>query len=213
MNDKPLTDRQSELLRWITKYFQREGRTPTMQELSDHFSISRTTAFKIVEPLIDKGYLRKVGSGPYRRLEVIDVTGEPLQHLSVPVIGEVAAGTPILAVENRERVVPIDEQLLKRGVKFGLRVKGKSMIDAGILPGDVVFVKPQPSAIKGQIIVARIDEDVTVKTLQSVTASKVTLRPANADYTDIIVPTDQCAIEGIVLGLYREYSTVRNDRN
>ena len=205
MSEIPLTDRQSELLQWITQYFQKHGRTPTMQEIGDHFSISRPTAFNIVKPLINKGYLRKVGSGPFRRLEIIDETGTILKQQGVPVVGRVAAGLPLLATENRIGWMLVDDVFVRRGATFALVVEGKSMIGADILPGDKVIVRPQKTAEKGQIVIARFDDEVTIKYFHTVKNGMVTLKAANPDHQDIVKPASECSIQGIVVGLCRKY--------
>ena len=121
----------------------------------------------------------------------------------VPVVGKVAAGTPIEAIENVERTVPVPQGLFKQRPTYLLKVQGDSMIEAGIFDGDLIAVRKSNVARSGEIVVARIDEEVTVKTLK-LNKSSATLLPANEAYEPIKVPADQLIIEGIFVGLIRD---------
>ena len=118
-------------------------------------------------------------------------------------VGKVAAGVPIEAIENVERTVPVPQGLFKQRPTYLLKVQGDSMIEAGIFDGDLIAVRKSNVARSGEIVVARIDEEVTVKTLK-LNKSSATLLPANEAYEPIKVPADQLIIEGIFVGLIRD---------
>jgi repressor LexA len=121
----------------------------------------------------------------------------------LPIVGKVAAGVPIEAIENVERTVPVPQGLFKQRPTYLLKVQGDSMIEAGIFDGDLIAVRKSNVARSGEIVVARIDEEVTVKTLK-LNKSSATLLPANEAYEPIKVPADQLIIEGIFVGLIRD---------
>lgn len=126
---------------------------------------------------------------------------EPL--LSLPVIGRVAAGSPIEAVENTEKVVHVPAARFRHKPDYLLRVRGESMIDRGILDNDLIAVKRQSTAAPGEIVVARHGDDVTVKELR-IEDGEVVLIPANAAHEPIRIPADMVTIEGVYVGLVRE---------
>ena len=121
----------------------------------------------------------------------------------LPIVGRVAAGVPIEAIENVERTVPVPQGLFKQRPTYLLKVQGDSLVDAGIFDGDLIAVRKSNVARTGEIVVARIDEEVTVKTLK-LNKSSATLLPANEAYEPIKVPADQLIIEGIFVGLIRD---------
>ncbi len=126
-----------------------------------------------------------------------------LAQLMLPLVGRVAAGSPILAAEHVERDVGVDPALLRRRPDYLLKVRGMSMRDVGILDGDLLAVKKASEAREGQIVVARIDEDVTVKRLHR-QGSRIELLPENPDFQPIVVqPGQEFALEGIAVGLIR----------
>ncbi len=205
MNRKTLTKRQQQFFDWMLDYFTEYGKSPTMRELGDHFDMKPPSAFDVVNALIKKGFVRKVGNGPYRTLDLIDESGHSIEPNKLPLIGEVAAGTPVLAVENWLGSLVIDDRLLQRGAAFALKIRGDSMIEAGILNGDFVIIKMQPSANDGDIVLAIVDGEATVKYLHRQKEGQIVLRPANQTMSDIIVPADDCLIQGVVIALQREF--------
>ena len=127
---------------------------------------------------------------------------EEKNEFEIPLIGSVAAGVPIEAIENVESFITIPEVLQRKKPTFLLRVRGDSMIDAGILDGDLIAVRKTQTANVGQIVVARIEDEVTVKRLEMQGANAV-LQPANDFYEPIILPAEDLAIEGLFVGLIR----------
>lgn len=204
MTRKILTDRQQQFLTWITDFVAQNGKSPTMQQLGDRFNMKPPSAFDVVNALVKKGYMRKVGRGSYRTLELLDELGQRTDPNKLPLIGEVAAGSPVLAVENWMGSIVIDDRLLKRGASLALKVRGDSMIEAGILNGDFVIIKLQPSANDGDIVLAVVDGEATVKYLHHGKDGNIILRPANSTMQDIHVTADECLIQGIVIALQRE---------
>jgi repressor LexA len=208
MSTIPLTDRQERLLRIIETSVTKRGYVPTLQEMASAMSITSLQGVKDhLTALERKGYLRRT-PGRRRAMEII----QPITPIagSVPILGRVAAGRPLLAVENREGALRLDNFLLGNGNHFALRVQGDSMIDAGIQEGDYAIVRQQDAANPGDIIVALLGEEVTVKRLRR-KGSALFLEAANAAYEPIpltgVSPLPR--ILGIVVGQYR---TLRQKR-
>ena len=184
---------------------------PTVREIGNHFEISSTNGVRsILAALIKKGYINR-SPRLSRGIEVIDsdkngnAAEAPSNTIEIPIVGRVAAGTPILAVQNLEGTVTIDRDFLAcRSDVFALRVKGDSMINAGIFDGDLIFARQQKTAERGEIIVAQIDNEATVKYYHPL-ADHVELRPANPRYRPIIVKNDKdFTIAGKLIGVMRK---------
>ncbi len=208
---KELTSRQEEILEYIKKYSKENRMPPTVREIGNHFEISSTNGVRsILAALIKKGYINR-SPRLSRGIEVIDndksgnVAEAPSNTIEIPIVGRVAAGTPILAVQNLEGTVTIDRDFLAcRSDVFALRVKGDSMINAGIFDGDLIFARQQKTAERGEIIVAQIDHEATVKYYHPL-ADHVELRPANPRYRPIIVKNDKdFTIAGKLIGVMRK---------
>ena len=204
MNSKPLTKRQQQFLDQIRDCIIIDGKSPTMQELGDYFSMQPPSAFDVVKALVLKGYLLKTGRSPFVTLELVDEFGQQVDPNQLPMIGEVAAGLPLLAVENRIGMLGVDNRLLRRGASFALKVKGNSLIEAGILDGDFVIIRKQSIADSGDIILAIIEEEATIKRFYPFDNNQVRLSPANSTMRDIIVSAEICLIQGVVIGVQRE---------
>ena len=210
---KELTDRQKQLLLYIENHSQIQGFPPSIREMADHMGIRSTNGVNDhLKALEKKGYISR-GQGPKSRAisivakaEVQKDTGSPDPIVAVPVLGRVAAGIPILADENIEDVIYVGQSLIKSKHRvFALRVTGDSMIEKGIFDGDIVFVKSQESANNGQIVVALLDGEATVKTYKK-GRSSFSLIPENSNMDPIVVrPQDyaNASILGIVTGVYR----------
>lgn len=221
-----LTQRQRDILDFITASITERGFPPTLREIGEHFKIRSTNGVNDhLKALEKKGHLRREdlksramrpvlpGGGevvPLRRpvepdgVEALEVDDDLVE---VPVLGKVAAGLPILAVENATDTVRIDRVLLggNREV-FGLRIVGESMIEDGILDGDYVFVKKTPSARTGEIVVAMIEGEATVKRYFP-EGDRIRFQPANSNMSPIIVrKADFKSVDiiGIVVGVYRK---------
>ncbi len=210
MSNQNLTPKQLKILTRIRDLRLANGYSPTMQELADELGISKVTVFDHVEALLRKGALRR---SPHRArsLEVDPRFSLPDEAAPgrVPLVGRIAAGAPIEAVEDRE-LLDVSE-LVKPGGRLGkhkaelfaLQVAGDSMIDAGILDGDYVICEQRNTARNGETVVALIDnEEATLKKFYR-KRGRIHLEPANPAYEPIIV--DECQVQGIVVGLVRRY--------
>ncbi|MCH8544740.1 MAG: transcriptional repressor LexA [Alcanivorax sp.] len=196
-----LTFRQQQVLDCIRQFISDTGMAPTRAELAELMGFqSKNAASDHLRALERKGYVR-LHNDRSRGIQMLDAALWPEDEL--PVVGKVAAGLPIEAIENVERSVPVPQGMFRQRPTYLLRVQGDSMKDAGILDGDLIAVRKSNMARSGQIVVARIDDDVTVKTLKLGNGS-ATLMPANDDYAPITVGADQLVIEGIFVGLIRD---------
>lgn len=193
-----LTPRQAEILALLHSFIERSGRPPTRAELAQHFGFnSPNAAEEHLRALARKGVIELV-PGAARGIRLKD------KEVGVPVVGRVAAGSPILAQEHIETHVRLDANWFRPRADYLLRVKGMSMRDAGILDGDLLAVYRASMAESGQIVVARLADEVTVKRLQR-HGQRVRLLPANAEFQpiDIDPRRDAFAIEGIGVGVLR----------
>jgi len=192
-----LTQRQSEILDFIRDTLHAEGRPPTRADVC--------RAFGFRSPNAAESHLRALAAKGAILLEEGCARGIRLaENAGLPLIGRVAAGSPILAVEHIEARHPIDPGLFSPRADYLLRVRGMSMRDLGILEDDLLAVHRQQEARQGQIVVARVNDEVTVKTFSSKGAI-VELRPANPEFQPIVVDTrrEELVIEGIAVGLIR----------
>ena len=208
MSTISLTAQQEKLLRLIEITQAQRGYAPSLQELAHAMGISSLQGVKDhLTALERKGYLRRT-PGRRRAIEVLQRL-MPLKG-SLPILGRVAAGRPLLAVENREGTLSLSSELLGTGDHFALRVQGDSMIEAGISEGDYVIVRQQEAANSGEIVVALLGDEVTVKRLRK-RGSVLLLEAANPAYTPIPLtgssPPPQ--ILGTVVGLYRNFGKTR----
>lgn len=204
----PLTSRQERLLRFIEESVAQRGYAPSLQEMAQAMDIASLQGVKDhLTALERKGYLQR---SPGRR-RAITIT-QPLLPVegSVPILGRVAAGKPLLAVENQEGTLSLNADALGTGTHFALRVQGDSMIDAGIEDGDHVIVRQQDSANPGDIVVALLGDEVTVKRLQK-KGSTLFLEAANVAYSPIPLTRQSSSprILGVVVGLYRKLGRTR----
>jgi repressor LexA len=195
-----IDDKLEKVLNFIKSYSQDNGFPPSVREICSELSIKSTaTAYYYIEKLKNNGLLKKTKS-KNRAIEVVNKN--KVNFKSVPLVGTVTAGNPILAVENIQEYVPIPADMFRSNDLFMLSVSGTSMIDAGILDGDVIIVNRQNYADNGDIVVALIDNEATVKRFYKEKDYYV-LHPENKTMSDIIV-TD-VTILGVVNGLLRKY--------
>ena len=195
--DTPLTARQAEILETIRGYVAETGRPPSRPELARLLGIASTNAvFKHLEALARKGAIELTPNAA-RGIRVREETGLPL-------VGRVAAGSPILAIENMLGRYPVDPNMFNPRADYLLQVSGLSMRDEGILDGDWIVVHRTAEAKNGEIVVARVGEEVTVKRLK-VRGQKAELIPANPDYKTLHLDLtrDRLAIEGVAVGVIR----------
>jgi len=197
-----LTEKQKAVLEFIQRQITDRGHSPTIREIGVKFSIQSTNGVRThLNALIKKGYLKKERFIS-RGLELTQSLTEGVGRL--PLVGSVPAGLPIDAIENIEGEIALDLSFLPRGESFTLTVIGESMKDAGILSGDIVLVKKQKVAQKGDIVVAIIDGEATVKRYFP-SEKSIRLQPENKDFEPIIVTkkSGDFRIAGKVVGLLR----------
>jgi repressor LexA len=197
-NRQELTAKQREIFEAVQDWIQESGRPPTLREMAQRMGVSSTNAIRDhLRVLEGKGYLKREARLS-RGLEVIrggkadaperpgPLQGPQREMVAIPLIGRVAAGAPILAEENIEDTLYLDKFFVREGDLFALQVKGSSMINAGIFDGDYVFVRQQPVANRGEIVVALIGEEATVKTYYPENGH-IRLQPENDTMEPIIV--------------------------
>jgi repressor LexA len=203
---RPLTPRQAEILQLIKDYQAETGMPPTRAEIATQLGFkSANAAEEHLKALAKKGVLTMM-PGTSRGIRLMEDDSEP-EQLGLPLIGKVAAGQPILAAEHVQSHYKIDAHLFKPHADFLLKVQGMSMQDIGILDGDLLAVHKTSDAQPGQVIVARVDDDVTVKRFQR-DGHQVLLHPENKDFNVIEVDLrqQQFAIEGLAVGVIRNGS-------
>ena len=202
---KGLTSRQEAILRFIIESIQDMGYPPTIAEIGEEFDIGSTNGVNDhLRALEKKGYIER--SSKARGIHVLPKAAAGLyQHESamVPLVGEVAAGNPILAEENIESYVPVATHMAKTG-SYCLRVRGDSMIEDGILEGDIVIVDQTRRPREGDVVVALVDSDATIKHFHP-KGDMIELHPANATMRPIVVAPHELHIQGVVVGLNREF--------
>jgi repressor LexA len=197
-----LTEKQKAVLEFIQRQITDRGHSPTIREIGEKFRIQSTNGVRThLNALIKKGYLKKERFIS-RGLELTQSLTEGVGRL--PLVGSVPAGLPIDAIENIEGEIALDLSFIPRGESFTLTVIGESMKDAGILSGDIVLVKKQKVAQKGDIVVAIIDGEATVKRYFP-SEKSIRLQPENKDFEPIIVNkrSGDFRIAGKVVGLLR----------
>jgi len=194
-----LTTRQAEILDFIRESIERNGMAPTRAEVALRFGFkSKNAAADHLRALEQKGHI-KLHPELSRGIQLLDEHDPDL----IPIIGSVAAGLPIEAIENHDEALPVPKGLFAKRPTYLLRVKGDSMKDAGILEGDLIAVYKTSIARKGQIVVARINNEVTVKYLDS-EGPKMKLVPANPEYQPMLIAPEDMVIEGVFVGLIRD---------
>lgn len=204
-----LTDRQQQVLDYIRQTVHDRGYPPSVREIGEAVGLnSPSTVHSHLNSLVAAGAIRKDPSRP-RALVVVDdlaasTATSDQQTRDIPILGRIAAGTPILAAEHIEDVMPLPTELVGEGPVFMLEVKGDSMIDAGIHEGDLVAVHSQPDALDGEIVAALIDdEEATVKRLRR-KGGKIILESANPAYEPMVF-TDGVQLIGKVVSVLRRY--------
>ncbi len=217
---EPLKDRERKILTYMKEEIRKKGYPPTVREMCTALGIKSTsTTHKDLENLEEKGYIKKDPAKP-RALMIIDPdTGKSFgetdsfeqvhDHIDradvvdIPVIGRIAAGTPILAEQNIDETIPVPARFLPKGTSFILTVKGESMVEAGIMDGDYILVHQQNTANNGEIVVAMVDgfeSEATVKTFYKKNGH-IRLQPENQSMSPIIV--SDVKILGLVKGVFR----------
>jgi repressor LexA len=229
-----LTRKQFELLRFINERLKESGVPPSFDEMKDALDLrSKSGIHRLITALEERGFIRRLPNRA-RAIEVIklpDSVGhnggrrgftpsviegdlgrvragaeeEGGRPISIPVMGRIAAGTPIEAIQTRSHTIQVPPDLLSTGEHFALEVRGDSMIDAGILDGDTVLIRKGDAAETGDIVVALIDdEEATLKRFRRRGAS-IALEPANSAYEVRILPPNRVRVQGKLVGLFRRY--------
>lgn len=219
--NRELTTRQKQILRYITKQIEKNGYAPSVREIGKAVGLSSTAtvhsylkqleAMKYIKKENQKGRTLRILKKEDDRYDSARVGKEPSEPMKafynrkemvdVPIVGKITAGAPILAVENITDTVPVPVDFAGNSQCFMLLVSGESMIEAGILDGDLILVRRQNVAENGQIIVALIDDEATVKTFYK-EKDHIRLQPENSTMDPIIVP--DCQILGKVIGVFRK---------
>ncbi|MGE5544521.1 MAG: transcriptional repressor LexA [Bacillota bacterium] len=204
MQNKPaLTARQKEILNYLQQHIKKHGYPPSVREIGQAVGLSSSSTVHVhLTQLEEKGWIRRDPSKP-RAIEILaDDNDDSIdtEIITLPIVGKVAAGVPITAVENIDGYFSVSADFLGKGNYFLLRVSGDSMIEAGILDGDLVIVRSQDVANNGDIVVALIDDEATVKRFYH-RNGYVELRPENPAMEPIVV--NEVVISGVVTGLVR----------
>ena len=202
MTHPALTIRQQRILETIREAVETRGYPPSVREIGDAVGLrSPSSVHSQLATLERGGFLRRDPSRP----RAIEVRFDPDTELSMPVmptkavplVGEIAAGAPILAEERVDDVYPLPKDLVGDGTLFMLRVRGESMLQAGVFPGDLIVIRQQPEVEQGDMCAAMIDGEATVKFFRRTKAGEIFLDPANDGYEPIPVPVDA---DGVILG-------------
>lgn len=197
-----ITAKQQQILDYIKDEILKRGYPPAVREICEAVHLKSTSSVHShLETLEKNGYIRRDPTKP-RAIEICDDNFQMVrtEMVSIPVIGQVAAGQPILAEENIESYFPVPAEMVPSGESFALKVKGDSMINAGIFSGDQIFVRCCQTANNGDTVVALIDDSATVKTFYK-EDGHIRLQPENDSMDPIIV--DDCQILGKVFGVFR----------
>ena len=230
-----LTRKQYELLRFISERLKESGVPPSFDEMKDALDLrSKSGIHRLITALEERGFIRRLPNRA-RAIEVIKLpelaaagggrrgftpsviegnlgkvrSSAPAEEgerpVAVPVMGRIAAGTPIEALQTRSHTISVPPDMLGTGEHYALEVRGDSMVDAGILDGDMALIQRNETADTGDIVVALIDdEEATLKRFRRRGAS-IALEPANASYEVRILPPNRVKIQGKLIGLYRKY--------
>lgn len=207
MDDSKITEKQMKVLEYVKEQIKKNGYAPSVREICQALGLKSTsTVHGYLARLQKKGLIQKAALKP-RTIRITDEDNSnqtsfytSKEMVDVPIVGKVTAGMPILAVENVEDSFPLPVDFVGNAESFMLKVRGDSMIEAGILDGDLVLVKKQNTAENGDIIVALIEDEATVKTFFK-EKDHIRLQPQNSFMQPIIVPT--CSILGKVAGVFR----------
>ena len=203
MSSQNLSSKQEEILAFLKKEILSRGFPPTVREICDAVHLKSTSSVHAhLEKLEESGYIRRDPTKP-RAIEILDdeFSVSRREVVNVPLIGTVAAGSPILAQEHIENYIPIPAEYMPNEQSFLLRVKGESMVNAGILDGDCVLVRQTSDAANGDIVVALIEDSATVKTFYR-EKGHIRLQPEN-DSMDPIIVHDDASILGKGFGVFR----------
>jgi len=224
-----LTKKQKNLLLFINKKLRASGVSPSYEEMKDSLNLkSKSGIHRLISALEERGFIRRLPHKA-RALEVIklpetasandiyntfspsvikgglDVEAININEMDIPVLGSIAAGTPVEAIQNEVSRIPLPNNLEKNGQYFGLKVQGDSMIEAGINEGDTVIIKRSDTADNGKIVVALIDEHEAMLKRIRIKGKTVALESANKNYETKIFGPDRVKVQGVLVSLYRNF--------
>ena len=198
-----LTKRQKEILDFIEQSITKNGYAPTLEEIGERFELrSMATVHKHLSNLETKGLIRRKWNHS-RAIEITDDRARPAS-VTLPLLGRVAAGHPIEAIQGSD-TIDIPQNLVRKRDSYALRVSGDSMMEEGILDGDIIVVEERPDPTNGDVVVATVDGEATGKRFYREKNGTVRLQPSNANYKPIIVDGGDLKIRGAVVGLVRRY--------
>jgi repressor LexA len=199
-----VTRRQKEILDFLARHIERKGYAPTIEEIGDHFGLSSlATVHKHLTNLQTKGLIKRAWNQS-RALELVP-TQVKVQAVELPLLGRVAAGTPIEAIQASETIF-VPEDMVGRRETYVLQVKGDSMIEEQIRDGDYVIVENRKIAREGEMVIALIDGDkATLKKFFREPGGRVRLQPANSQMKPILVNAEDLDVQGVVIGVLRKY--------
>ena len=203
---KGLTKRQQLILEYILDYIQKEGFPPSIREIGRDFNIGSLRGVTVhLDALERKGYITRANTP--RSIRVIHPSFQQSNRVvMLPLVGSIAAGVPIEAQEHIEDMIPVPSEMVRNVDKaFLLRVRGDSMIGDGILPRDLVVIKPQRTANHGDLVAAMLGDEATVKRIHFDSNKSVKLMPSNPAYQPIEVDREDAMVIGKVVGLIRDY--------
>jgi repressor LexA len=201
---RPLTDRQQAILSFIVLSIRTQGYPPTLREIGHAFGIRSTKGVNDhLEALEKKGKIRRRPELS-RAIEIVDAAPNHVDVQNVPLLGRIAAGEPLLAIENIEQTIALDRSLAREEGAFLLRVQGDSMIKAHICDGDYILVRPQDTADEGEIVAALVDDEATVKRFFR-DGDRIRLEPENDSMSSIVVEPSETPVRilGKVIGVFR----------
>lgn len=206
-----LTQRQNEILNFLREFIEMNGFPPTLREICLHFGMASTRAASDHLIALQRKGSITLDEGKARGIRLVDAAPaawggvRPRVPHILPLVGRIAAGTPTTAIENVIDRISVDSTFVKSDGSFLLEVQGESMIGAHILPGDYIVVKPQPTADNGDIVVALLGDEATVKRFEK-KGNRIRLLPENPTMEPIPVPDpSELQIQGIVTGLIRRF--------
>ena len=204
-------ERKMDVYRFVTDYMKEHGACPTTQEIGDALGMAKSTVSKYMNRLMDDGLIEK--HGRYQTV-LTDSPVLPSDYVMMPVVGSIACGQPILAIEDVEEYIPINVGLLGYGEYFGLIARGDSMIEAGICDGDTVYVRKQSTAIDGEIVVAMVEDEfsdgwnATLKRFyRDMKNNRYILHPENPALDDIIL--DKVHVVGVAVRVLKNLESIK----
>lgn len=195
--------KQEQIYEYLKSYTENKGYPPSVREICEAVDLKSTsTVHGYLKKLESEGLIKRDPTKP-RALEITELNNSTKELVNIPIIGKVTAGVPILAVQNIEDYFPVPIQYVKHDSElFMLKIKGTSMIEAGINDGDLAIIERTSTASNGQIVVASIENEATIKTFYK-EKNRIRLQPENKTMDPIIV--DDCTILGKLVGIYRQY--------